>query len=253
LLKYGNKVRLQAQPFQLLVMLLERPGELVTREQICAKLWPADTFVDFDRSLGTALNKIREVLNDSAVEPRFVETLPRRGYRFIAPVTPVDPDPAPPSSLPVAATRAKARPKLQAIRLVGLSSAVVLVIAALVGWSMMNRREQATSKPASPSVIRSIVVLPLLNLLGDPDQQFFADGMTDELITSLAQISSLRVISRTSAMAYLGTHKSAPQIARERARQRLSEDYLCSLFGVTPFMAAEHSFANFIARSLRFC
>ncbi len=96
LLKYGNKVRLQAQPFQLLVMLLERPGELVTREQICAKLWPADTFVDFDRSLGTALNKIREVLNDSAAEPRFVETLPRRGYRFIAPVTPVDPDPAPP-------------------------------------------------------------------------------------------------------------------------------------------------------------
>ena len=87
LLKYGNKVRLQAQPFQLLVMLLERPGELVTREQICARLWPADTFVDFDRSLGTALNKIREVLNDSAAEPRFVETLPRRGYRFIAPVT----------------------------------------------------------------------------------------------------------------------------------------------------------------------
>ena len=90
LLKYGNKVRLQAQPFQLLVMLLERPGELVTREQICAKLWPADTFVDFDRSLGTALNKIREVLNDSATEPRFVETLPRRGYRFIAPVTAVN-------------------------------------------------------------------------------------------------------------------------------------------------------------------
>ena len=96
LLKFGIKIRLQAQPFQLLVMLLERPGELVTRDQICAKLWPADTFVDFDRSLGTALNKIREVLNDSAAEPRFVETLPRRGYRFIAPVTAVESDPEPP-------------------------------------------------------------------------------------------------------------------------------------------------------------
>ena len=86
--KQGVRVRLQAQPFQLLVMLLERPGELVTRDEICQKLWSADTFVDFDRSLGTAVNKIREVLNDSATDPRFVETLPRRGYRFIALVTP---------------------------------------------------------------------------------------------------------------------------------------------------------------------
>src|ERR1700751_1578201 len=84
--KEGARVRLQAQPFQLLVMLLERPGELVTREEICQKLWSADTFVDFDRSLGTAINKIREVLEDSATEPRFVETLPRRGYRFLLPV-----------------------------------------------------------------------------------------------------------------------------------------------------------------------
>src|SRR5207302_8461801 len=81
--KNGRKVRLQAQPFQLLAMLLERPGELVTREEICQKLWSGDTFVDFDHSLGTAVNKIREVLNDSAAEPRYIETLPRRGYRFI--------------------------------------------------------------------------------------------------------------------------------------------------------------------------
>ena len=96
LLKNGRRVLLQSQPFQLLTMLLERPGELVTREEICANLWQVDTFVDFDGSLGTALNKIREVLNDSAAEPRFVETLPRRGYRFIAPVTAVESDPEPP-------------------------------------------------------------------------------------------------------------------------------------------------------------
>src|SRR6202142_4628675 len=89
LTKDGKRVRLQSQPFQFLVMLLERPGQLVTREEICQKLWSSDTFVDFDHSLGTALNKVREVLNDSAVAPRFVETLPRRGYRFIAPVTEV--------------------------------------------------------------------------------------------------------------------------------------------------------------------
>ena len=89
LLKNGNRVRLQAQPFELLAMLLERPGELVTREEICQKLWSGETFVDFDRSLGTAVNKIRDVLNDSATEPRFVETLPRRGYRFIATVSPI--------------------------------------------------------------------------------------------------------------------------------------------------------------------
>jgi DNA-binding winged helix-turn-helix (wHTH) protein len=77
--KHGIRIRLQSQPFELLVMLLERRGELVTREEICQRLWSADTFVDFDHSLGTAINKIREVLNDSAAEPRFVETLPRRG------------------------------------------------------------------------------------------------------------------------------------------------------------------------------
>jgi DNA-binding winged helix-turn-helix (wHTH) protein len=89
LTKDGKRIRLQAQPFQLLVMLLERPGQLVTREEICQKLWSTDTFVDFDHSLGTAINKIREVLNDSAAKARFVETIPRRGYRFIASVTAV--------------------------------------------------------------------------------------------------------------------------------------------------------------------
>ncbi len=99
LLKHGVRVRLQSQPFLLLTMLLERPGQLVTRDEICQKLWSADTFVDFDHSLGTAINKVREVLNDSATEPRFVETLPRRGYRFIAQVTitSTDSDPVPPT------------------------------------------------------------------------------------------------------------------------------------------------------------
>jgi TolB-like protein/DNA-binding winged helix-turn-helix (wHTH) protein/Tfp pilus assembly protein PilF len=215
LLKYGNKVRLQAQPFQLLVMLLERPGELVTREQICARLWPADTFVDFDRSLGTALNKIREILNDSATEPRFIETLPRRGYRFLAPVTAVESDPEPP---PPTADLANAPTRRRFFH----SAVGISVLLLSVSIFAISSRWWLPKLSGSPPV-RSIAVLPLLNLSNDPEQQFFADGMTDELITSLAQISSLRVISRTSAMAYLGTRKPAAQIARELGVDALVE------------------------------
>lgn len=212
--KHGKRVRLQSQPFQMLAMLLERPGQLVTREEICQKLWSADTFVDFDHSLGTAINKIREVLGDSPAEPRFVETLPRRGYRFIATVTPVA-EPAqvltPQPLLGSETTEADHRnPSWRRLILAG--SAAVLLVSALVVWYFLR-----------PYQIRSIAVLPLANLSADPNQQFFPDGVTDELITNLAQISSLRVISHTSAMAYAGTHKSAPQIARELGVDALVE------------------------------
>jgi TolB-like protein/DNA-binding winged helix-turn-helix (wHTH) protein len=220
LLKNGNRVRLQAQPFQLLVILLERPGELVTREEICSRLWRSDTFVDFERSLGTAVNKIREVLDDSATEPRFVETLPRRGYRFVAPVVvireagpneagAIEPEPSePPPSEPKANPPRKA--SLRRIVWAGIAAAVV--VSALTGWTVLR------SQP-----LRSIVVLPLANVSADPNQQFFADGVTDELTTDLAEIGSFRVISHTSAVAYAGTHKSAPQIAKELGVDALVE------------------------------
>jgi len=215
LLKYGNRVRLQAKPFQLLVMLLEHPGELVTREEICSRLWTADTFVDFDRSLGTALNKIREVLNDSAAEPRFVETLPRRGYRFIASVSVVKSDPEPESP---AENLAKAPTRSRFFNYaVGIS---VLLLSVSIG-AVSSR--WWLPKLSGPPPVRSIAVLPLLNLSNDPEQQFFAEGMTDELITDLAQISSLRVTSRTSVMTYLGTRKPAAQIARELGVDALVE------------------------------
>ena len=220
---------MQAQPFQLLVMLLERPGQLVTREEVCQKLWSADTFVDFDHSLGTAINKIREVLNDSVAEPRFVETIPRRGYRFIGQVTAVagDPQPVPqelvaPSSPPVELVKPLLR-KRHSLSVVGVGVAAALLVAALIAWNFPGWRQWLSSRLSTSPPIQSIAVLPLLNLSSDPDQQFFADGMTDELITNLAQIGSLRVISHTSAMAYWGTHKSAPQIARELGVDALVE------------------------------
>lgn len=215
LLKYGRRVRLQAKPFQLLVMLLEHPGELVTREEICSRLWTADTFVDFDRSLGTALNKIREVLNDSATEPRFVETLPRRGYRFIAAVSVVKSDSEPQSpaeDLLAAPTRRRFFHYAVGISVLLLSVSIGAVSSR---WWL--------PKLSGPPPVRSIAVLPLLNLSNDPEQQFFAEGMTDELITDLAQISSLRVTSRTSVMTYLGTRKPAAQIAHELGVDALVE------------------------------
>ncbi len=204
--KNGTKVRLQAQPFQLLVMLLERPGELVTREEICQKLWSGGTFVDFDQSLGTAINKIREVLGDSASEPRFVETLPRRGYRFIVPVTTiadsaqdVSPSPSPDSERD---EDKQDHQKATSRRLIWAGASVVLFVSALTAWYFLR-----------PHPVRSIAVLPLENLSAEPNQQFFADGVTDELTTNLAQIASLHVISHTSAVACSGSHKSALEIA----------------------------------------
>jgi DNA-binding winged helix-turn-helix (wHTH) protein len=160
--KQGVRVRLQAQPFQLLVMLLERPGELVTREEICQKLWSGDTFVDFDQSLGTAISKIREVLNDSATEPRFVETLPRRGYRFIATVTAVAEPPQEVSLPPSLETEAEEEDhrKPSSRRVIWAGASVVLLLSALVAWYVLR-----------PHAVRSIAVLPLASLSADPNQQ----------------------------------------------------------------------------------
>ncbi len=212
LLKNGNRVRLQAQPFQLLAMLLERPGEVVTREEICQKLRSGDTFVDFDRSLGTAVNKIREVLNDSAAEPRFVETLPRRGYRFIAPVSLIGESPAAERErFPRQENEAEKRSPA-ARRVAWAVALAALLMSGLGVWYFLR-----------PPSIRSIAVLPLVNSSDDPGQQYFAYAVADELITNLAQIGSLRVISHTSTASFAGTHKSAPEIARELGVDALVE------------------------------
>ncbi len=204
--KAGRKVSIQEQPFRTLLALLERPGEMVTREELRAKVWPADTFVDFDTGLNKAIRKIREALGDSADSPRFIETLPRRGYRFLAPVEAIGAAavPAPPAEAAPAEKSAPRQPR----RLALAATAAGVLFAAAAGWAWWVRGN------AHPP-IRSIAVLPLENLSGDPNQQYFADGMTDELITMLAQIHSLRVISRTSVMRFRGVRRPLPEIARE--------------------------------------
>jgi TolB-like protein/Tfp pilus assembly protein PilF len=154
--KQGFRIRLRQQSFQVLAILLEHPGDVVTREELNKRLWPDGTFVDFEQGLNAAVNRLREALGDSPENPRFIETLARRGYRFIASVA------------------------------------------------------------ASPGVrIRSLAVLPLENLSHDPEQEYFAEGLTEALITTLAKIGALRVVSRTTAMHYKGVHRPLPEIARE--------------------------------------
>jgi TolB-like protein/Tfp pilus assembly protein PilF len=153
--KSGVKVKLQEQPLQILQMLLEHPGDVVTRDELRQKIWPADTFVDFEQGVYNAIRRLRDALKDSAEKPRFIETLSRRGYRFIGTID------------------------------------------------------------AGPRQIASLAVLPLENLSRDPDQEYFAEGLTEALITTLAKIGELRVVSRTSAMQYKGARKPLPEIARE--------------------------------------
>ncbi len=219
--KHGLRVRLQEQPFQVLAKLLEHPGEVVTREELQKKLWAADTFVDFDHGLNKAINKIREALGDSAESPRFVETVARRGYRFLAEVKVVDAAPRSPdlATEPNTTAEARGRPDV-AVRLAmpkhflpslawKISAFLLLLLmASLAAWKV-----RSWNRP-SPA-IRSLAVLPFESLSSDPSQDYFADGMTDELISDLGQISALRVISRTSVMGYKRARKPLPQIARE--------------------------------------
>ncbi len=222
--KHGLRVKLQRQPAQILVLLVSQPGEVVSREQLRTYLWQEDTFVDFDHGLNNAINRIREVLCDSASSPRFIETIPKTGYRFIGELQEARasdpllvPDPAvasvdgklrgslSDSEFPV---RQRAEVQTPAANTLSRVMALTVVLALTLGMS------GGIAKTLRPPV-QSLVVLPFENLSGDPSQDYFADGMTDALITDLARIGSLQVISRTSAMHYKRSHQSLPEIARE--------------------------------------
>src|SRR3984893_3693470 len=232
--KSGLRIRLQEQPFQVLVILLERPGKIVNREELRQRLWPSDTFVDFDHSLNSAVKKLREALGDQPDNPRFVETLHRRGYRFVAPVEGqpcasevqadlqgLKQDPEERKAIPTPQSQPVARAawfkKRSALPWIATAAIFVMVLAAFTanvgGWR--DRLVGGSGTGSNPDHIQSLAVLPLANLSRDPGQDYFADGMTDALITDLAQIGSLRVISRTSVMHYKGTSKTVPEIGRE--------------------------------------
>lgn len=225
--KAGVRVRVQRQPLKVLQTLLERPGEVVTREELRTRIWPNESFGDFDQAVNVAIAKLRAALGDSADNPRYIETLPRRGYRFIANVAVVNrpsnklelvpevdssgTEEGVPLDVAVRVARPKRLPWRHAQKTVGLAVVSVLVIL-MVGTYLWKGRPPADVSSSGP--VRSLAVLPLENLSSDPED-YFADGMTDELITDLAQISALRVISRTSVMPYKRVRKPLRQIARE--------------------------------------
>jgi TolB-like protein/DNA-binding winged helix-turn-helix (wHTH) protein len=223
--KGGVRVHLPEQPLQVLKTLLERPGDLVTREQLRQQLWSADTFVDFDHGLNTAVRRLRDALGDSADLPRFVETLPRRGYRFIAPVAaPADveqPTASPPeighrretpqAPDPPARTTERRLPPPVLVAASILMAALVLAVAGYALW-----RPAASSSTVSARRFM-LAVLPFENLTGDPDQEYISDGMTEELIAQLGGMdpSRLGVIARQSAMQFKKTTKPAAQIGSD--------------------------------------
>lgn len=210
--KQGVRIRLQEQPLQILTILLEHAGEVVTKDELQRRVWPSDTFVDFDHGLHNAIRRLREALGDSSETPRFIETLPRRGYRFIAPVLEIgDHAGYEPMSPPL--PRAEDRPRRLAASIVAGLLGGALLLGMFIGFDIGGAGRWLGRHSNRP--IRSLAVLPLQNLSGDPGQEYFADGMTEALITQLAQLGVVRVISRTSAMRYKSTREPLPQIARE--------------------------------------
>jgi TolB-like protein/DNA-binding winged helix-turn-helix (wHTH) protein len=208
--KGGIRIKLQPKPFQVLAILLERAGATVSRDELKKLLWAPDTFVDFDHGLNTTVNKIREALSDSAENPRYIETLPN-GYRFIAKVSGRTVSQEIESSL-------LSRPETEAAglkrwpnrSLVAAVAAICLLASSLFAFHYRDR-----ISPWHPPNIKSIAVLPLRNLSGDPSQDYFSDSMTDELTTQLAKISSLRVASAASVMRYKNTNSSVAHIGRD--------------------------------------
>lgn len=224
--KAGMRIRIQQQPLKLLEILLERPGEVITREELRNRVWAAESFGDFDQAVNIAIAKLRNALGDSAENPQFIETIPKRGYRFIAEVSygevgsqqtntrPRSEDPREVDfenkirNTEHQEIAASPKPRHWPLGWVAAGIAVIAILSALGAWQFRSRN-------SAPTGVRSLAVLPLDNFSGDPSQDYFADGMTDQLITDLAQIGALRVISRTSAMAYKGSHKPLPEIAKE--------------------------------------
>ena len=224
--KDGNTHRLQDQPLQILEELVQRPGELVTREQLIARLWPTGV-VEFDTGLNSAMRKLRIALGDDAETPRYIETLPRKGYRFIATLETAKAPPPPavptlpadaryvPTSFETGAVigrRASDR-RAPVLRLaLGIGSVVIAAVLAIVAWRMPPG-DLFAAKPAEQA-FPTIVVLPLVDMSIDQNEQALCDGLTEELSNWLAHIPTLRVVARTSAFAFKGKNTDVRTIGK---------------------------------------
>jgi TolB-like protein/DNA-binding winged helix-turn-helix (wHTH) protein/Tfp pilus assembly protein PilF len=225
--KHGVRLKVQERPFQLLVCLLERPGEIISRDELRQRLWPDGTFVDFDHNISSAINKLRTVLNDVASNPRFIETVGSRGYRFLADVKRISSDPAPSSQppkqetpvVPMIAAPVTSPRKVQWKIFAGTALLLALLVAGYFQWA------RRTSKSSAPVARVMVAVLPFQNLTGDPAQDYFSDGLTEEMIAEMTRLNQdhLGVIARTSIMVYKQSPKPLDQIGRELGVQYVME------------------------------
>jgi TolB-like protein/DNA-binding winged helix-turn-helix (wHTH) protein/Tfp pilus assembly protein PilF len=218
--KAGMRQKLAGQPFQVLQALLQHPQEIVTREELRERIWPGNAFVDYELALKKAVNRLRELLGDSAESPHFIETVPRRGYRFIGTITPPLSLPADSGEHIVGAVETGGRPiheprskTWKPWKLLG--GLALACVAAVLLWSNADKLRTRIFARSRPAEIHSVAVLPLENLSKDPEQEYFVDGMTDELITDLAKVGQLQIISHTSVERYKGTKLPLPKIAQE--------------------------------------
>ena len=217
--RQGRRIRLQDQPFQVLAMLLDQPGEAVTREELRKALWPASVYVDFDHGLNNAIARLREALGDSATSPQYIETLPRLGYRFIYPVRGQPPAQTAPSAPQTPQTTqppqpSAAHPPTPRWRPAAVAGAVVVVAALLIGLWQSQRPAPARQATATTSESPSIAVLPFVSLTPDEEDEQFADGLSEELLNQLARIRGVRVAGRTSSFSFEGSSESPVAIAR---------------------------------------
>jgi len=232
LYKQGIKLKLRPQPFQVLRILVERAGDVVTREELRDLLWSKETFVDFEHGLNTGIKELRGVLNDSASEPRYIETLPKLGYRMIVRVEVDEPLPVNQAiAQPLAAAAENLADKkishhhmLQVILrpwtvLLGIAIVLIVALGTYVQWS----RSRARPQPSGERLM--LAVLPFENLTGDAGQDYFSDGLTEEMIAQLGHLDPqhLGVIGRTSVMHYKDTHEPLQQIGRELGVQYVLE------------------------------
>ncbi len=236
----GRRIKIEKIPMELLILLVDRRGHLVTRQEIVDRLWGHDVFLDTEHGINTAIRKVRAVLRDDPEAPRFVQTITGKGYRFVAPTVVLGDAPknggngsltsstldetaivAPSNGNSIRSSPAapkstspplpRPNPVLWPKIFFAVVAGIILISALLLGVRTWRGRVLSSGHPS----IRSIAVLPLQNLSGDPSQDYFADGMTEELITMLAKQSGLRVVSRTSAMQFKNAHRSLPEIARQ--------------------------------------
>ena len=207
----GVVLKLQPQPAKVLSILVSRSGEIVTRQELADQVWGSETYVDFEHGLNYAIRRIRSVLDDDPEHPRFLETIPKRGYRFIGPVIPDAAQVQSPLATPVKLPRSQ-EARVQTRFLYLAAGAALAITVAALAWGYLHAR---LPQGASTARIESVAVLPLRNLSSDAEQEYFSDGMTDELISDLAKFGDLRVISHTSVERYKGTKLPLPEIANQ--------------------------------------